>query len=160
MSVCYTKEQEAGLMKTGEVIAVCRSDKKGTSKDIIPEGQFREGFGMVNDAHADFKTHRQVSLLAMESIAKMRKLGLDVGPGAFAENLTTKGMTIASLPIGTKITVGKEVVLEISQIGKECHTGCAIFRQVGKCIMPKEGVFARVIKGGTVVAGDKIKVIA
>ena len=146
-------------MKSGKIIAVCRSDKKGTSKDVIPEGQFCEGFGMVSDAHADFATHRQVSLLATESIAKMRKLGLDVGPGAFAENLTTEGIDIASIPIGTKVTVGKEVVLEISQIGKECHAGCAIFRQVGKCIMPKEGVFARVVRGGTIVAGDKIKVI-
>jgi MOSC domain-containing protein YiiM len=146
-------------MKTGEVIAVCRSDKKGTSKDIVPEGQFCEGFGMVTDAHADFKTHRQVSLLAKESIDKMRKLGIDVGPGAFAENLTTKGINIAVLPVGTKIAVGKHVIMEISQIGKECHAGCAIFRQVGKCIMPKEGVFARVVKGGAVAASDKIKVM-
>ncbi|MDD5288594.1 MAG: MOSC domain-containing protein [Dehalococcoidales bacterium] len=145
-------------MKSGKVIAVCRSDKKGTSKDIIPAGQFCEGFGMVSDAHADFATNRQVSLLATESIAKMRKLGLDVGPGAFAENLTTEGIDIASLSIGTKVTVGKEVVLEISQIGKECHAGCAIFRQVGRCIMPKEGVFARVVKGGTIAADDEIKV--
>ncbi len=83
-------------MKSGKIIAVCRSDTKGTSKDVIPEGQFCEGFGMVSDAHADFKTHRQVSLLATESIAKMRKLGIDVGPGAFAENLTTEGIDIAA----------------------------------------------------------------
>lgn len=146
-------------MKSGKVIAVCRSDKKGTSKDVVPVGQFCEGFGMVSDAHADFKTHRQVSLLATESIDKMRKLGLNLGPGAFAENLTTEGIDVASIPIGTKVAVGKEVVLEISQIGKECHAGCAIFRQVGKCIMPKEGVFARVIKGGKVTADDKIEVI-
>jgi MOSC domain-containing protein YiiM len=148
------------MMKNGKVIAVCRSDKKGTSKDVIPAGQFCEGFGMVSDAHADFKTHRQVSLLATESIAKMRKLGIDVGPGSFAENLTTEGINIAALPIGAKVTVGKEVVLEISQIGKECHAGCAIFRQVGKCVMPKEGVFARVVKGGTIAADDEIKVIS
>jgi MOSC domain-containing protein YiiM len=146
-------------MKTGEVIAVCRSDKKNTSKEIVPEGQFCENFGMMTDAHADFKTHRQVSLLAKESIDKMRKLIIDVGPGAFAENLTTKGINIAALPVGTKIAVGKHVIMEISQIGKECHAGCAIFRQVGKCIMPKEGVFARVVKGGAVAAGDKIKVM-
>ena len=146
-------------MKSGKVIAVCRSDTKGVSKDVVPEGQFCEGFGMVTDAHADFKTHRQVSLLATESIDKMRKLGLNLGPGAFAENLTTEGIDLASLPIGTKVAVGKEVVLEISQIGKECHAGCAIMRQVGTCIMPKEGVFARVITGGKITAGDKIKVI-
>jgi MOSC domain-containing protein YiiM len=146
-------------MKSGKVIAVCRSDTKGVSKDVVPEGQFCEGFGMVTDAHADFKTHRQVSLLATESIEKMRKLGLDLGPGAFAENLTTEGIDVASLPIGTRVAVGKEVVLEISQIGKECHAGCAIMRQVGTCIMPKEGVFARVVTGGKIIAGDKIKVI-
>jgi MOSC domain-containing protein YiiM len=146
-------------MKSGKVIAVCRSDTKGVSKDIVPEGQFCAGFGMVTDAHADFKTHRQVSLLATESIEKMRKLGLDLGPGAFAENLTTQGIDVASLPIGTKVTVGKEVVLEISQIGKECHAGCAIMRQVGTCIMPKEGVFAIVVTGGKITTGDKIKVI-
>jgi MOSC domain-containing protein YiiM len=147
------------MKNTGKVIAVCRSDKKGTSKDIVPAGQFCEGFGMVTDAHADFATHRQVSLLATESIDKMRKLGLNLDPGAFAENLTTEGIDLVSLPIGTKVKVGKEVVLEISQIGKECHAGCAIFRQVGKCIMPKEGVFARVVKGGTIATGVKIKVI-
>jgi molybdopterin adenylyltransferase len=146
-------------MKSGKVIAVCRSDTKGVSKDIVPEGQFCEGFGMVTDAHADFKTHRQVSLLATESIDKMRKLGLMLGPGAFAENLTTEGIDVAALPIGTRVAVGKEVVLEISQIGKECHAGCAIMRQVGTCIMPKEGVFARVVTGGKITAGDKIKVI-
>jgi MOSC domain-containing protein YiiM len=147
------------MKNTGKIIAVCRSDKKGTSKDVVQAGQFCEGFGMVSDAHADFATHRQVSLLATESIDKMRKLGLNLGPGAFAENLTTEGIDIASIPIGTKVKVGKEVVLEISQIGKECHAGCAIFRQVGKCIMPKEGVFARVVKGGTIATDDKIKVI-
>jgi molybdopterin adenylyltransferase len=147
------------MKNTGKVIAVCRSDKKGTSKDVVSAGQFCEGFGMVSDAHAGFATHRQVSLLATESIAKMRKLGLNLGPGAFAENLTTEGIDIASIPIGTKIKMGNEVVLEISQIGKECHAGCAIFRQVGKCIMPKEGVFARVVKGGTITTGDKIKVL-
>ncbi|MFY9814549.1 MAG: MOSC domain-containing protein [Dehalococcoidales bacterium] len=147
------------MKNTGKIIAVCRSDKKGTSKDLVPSGQFKEGFGMVTDAHADFNTHRQVSLLATESIDKMRKLGLDLGPGAFAENLTTEGIDLVSIPVGTKIKIGKEVVLEISQIGKECHVGCAIFQKVGKCVMPKEGVFGKVIKGGTITPGDKIRVI-
>jgi MOSC domain-containing protein YiiM len=89
----------------------------------------------------------------------MRALGLELGPGAFAENLTTEGIDLVSIPVGTKVKVGKEVVLEISQIGKECHAGCAIFQKVGKCVMPKEGVFGRVVKGGTITAGDKIKVI-
>jgi len=140
------------------VIAVCRSDTKGVSKVPIPEGTLREGYGLEGDAHADGGWHRQVSLLAVESIEKMRALGLDLKPGDFAENITTEGIELLSLPVGTRLHVGEEVILEISQIGKECHTGCAIFKQVGKCIMPKEGVFARVIKGGRVKAGDEIVV--
>ncbi len=140
------------------VIAVCRSDKKGTKKQDIKEGLLKEDFGLVSDAHADCCTHRQVSLLAVESINKMRSLGLDVHPGDFAENLTTEGIDLMSLPVGTHISVGKQVVLEITQIGKECHTKCAIYRQVGECIMPKEGVFAKVIQGGRVRTGDQIKV--
>jgi MOSC domain-containing protein YiiM len=99
-----------------------------------------------------------VSLLAIESIEKMRQLGLEVNPGDFAENLTTQGIDLLSLPLGTRLHIGDEVLLEITQIGKECHTGCAIFQQVGKCIMPEEGVFARVIRGGEVKAGDEIRV--
>jgi len=140
------------------IIAVCRSDKKGTKKKDVKEGLLKDDFGLVGDAHADCCTHRQVSLLAVESIDKMRALGLDVNPGDFAENLTTEEIDLISLPVGTRISVGKQIVLEITQIGKECHTGCAIYRQVGKCIMPEEGVFARVIRGGPVKAGDQIKV--
>lgn len=139
------------------VIAVCRSDEKGTPKTSVEEGTLREGYGLVGDAHADSSTHRQVSLLARESIEKMRQMGFDVGPGDFAENLTTEGIELASLPTGTRLSVGEEVTLEISQIGKDCHTGCAIFRQIGKCVMPKEGVFARVIAGGVVRPGDRIE---
>jgi MOSC domain-containing protein YiiM len=100
-----------------------------------------------------------VSLLANESINKMRKMGLDLKSGAFAENLTTEGIDLVSIPVGTKVKVGKEVVLEISQIGKVCHTGCAISKQVGTCVMPKEGVFGKVIKGGKITAGDTISVL-
>ena len=139
------------------VIAVCRSDSKGTRKEDITTGALKEEYGLIDDAHADSTTHRQVSLLAMESINKMQDLGLDVGPGDFAENLTTEGIDLHVLPVGTEVSIGGEVVLTISQIGKECHTGCAIFRQIGKCIMPKEGVFARVIRGGCVKSGDSIK---
>jgi molybdopterin adenylyltransferase len=114
---------------------------------------------MIGDAHADSGWHRQVSLLAMESIQKMRDMGYGVGPGDFAENITCEGLEISSLPVGTIVTIGDKVVLEISQIGKECHTGCAIFKQTGKCIMPKEGVFARVIQGGEVNTGDTINVV-
>lgn len=138
------------------VIAVCRSDEKGTRKEQVDEGLLEEGFGLVDDAHADSSSHRQISLLAIESIDKMRSAGLDVNPGDFAENLTTEGLDLPSLPIGTTLQVGIDIILEISQIGKECHTGCAIFRQVGKCVMPKEGVFARVVRGGVVKPGDEL----
>jgi len=97
-------------------------------------------------------------LLAVESIEKMRKMGFNVGPGDFAENITCEGIELLSLPIGTHLHLGNEIVLEISQIGKECHAGCAIFKQTGKCIMPKEGVFARVIKGGPIKIGDSITI--
>ena len=141
-----------------KVIAVCQSKKKGTKKKVIDEGILREGYGLVDDAHADCGTHRQISLLAIESIDKMRSQGYDINHGDFAENLTTEGIVLASLPIGTCLSIGEETILEITQIGKECHSGCAIFRQIGKCIMPKEGVFAKVIHGGHVKAGDSIKV--
>ena len=139
------------------VIAVCRSDKKGTRKEDIKEGYIHQNYGLADDAHADCTSHRQVSLMATESIEKMKELGLDVGPGDFAENITTEGINLVSLPVGTQISVGDEVVLEITQIGKECHTKCAIYRMVGQCIMPEEGVFTRVIRAGTVRSGDEIK---
>ncbi len=118
----------------------------------------KENHGLVGDAHADCCTHRQVSLLAIESINKMRSLGFDIGPGDFAENLTSEGIDLVSLPIGTRLSIGKEAILEVTQIGKECHTGCAILRLTGKCIMPKEGVFAKIIRGGLVKDGDQIRI--
>ncbi len=142
----------------GKIIAVCKSKKKGTRKEPMTEGDLHQDYGLVGDAHADCTTHRQVSLMAIESINKMRNQGFHVGPGDFAENLTTDGIELISLPIGTKVYIGGEVILEITQIGKECHSGCAIFRQIGKCIMPKEGVFAKVIRGGLVRAGDEIRI--
>lgn len=142
-----------------KIIAVCISEKKGTIKENVGRGVFQENMGFVGDAHADSGTHRQVSLLDISSINKMRKLGLNVNPGDFAENLTTEGIELVSLPIGQYLKVGNEVFLEITQIGKECHAGCAIFKQVGKCIMPKEGVFARVIRGGEIKTDDEINVI-
>jgi MOSC domain-containing protein YiiM len=137
-----------------KIIAVCKSKEKGTRKKVAVEGILREDYGLVGDAHADCCTHRQVSLLAMESIEKMRGLGFHVGPGDFAENITTQGVELLSLPVGTRISVGKDVLLEVTQIGKDCHSGCAIYQEIGKCIMPKEGIFARVIQGGRVRAGD------
>ncbi len=140
-----------------KVIAVCRSQTKGVGKDAIPEGILREEYGLVGDAHAGPSSHRQVSLLADESVNKMRALGLSLKPGDFGENLTCQGIDLATLAIGTRLRVGGEAILEITQIGKECHQGCAIMRQVGKCVMPREGVFARVVRGGPVSAGDIIQ---
>ena len=142
-----------------KVIAVCSSQQKGTRKVCIPEGTLSEGYGLVGDAHADCATMRQVSLLATESIRKMQKLGLNLGPGDFAENLTTEGIDLVSLPVGTRLQIGSQAIVEVSQIGKECHTACDIRREVGKCIMPVAGVFGRVIQGGVVRAGDDIRVL-
>ncbi len=139
-----------------KVIAICKSNEKGTRKEARVKGVLKANYGLVGDAHAECRIHRQVSLLAMESINKMRELGFDVGPGDFAENITTQGLELTALPLGTRVSVGKSIILEITQIGKECHGGCAIYRQIGKCIMPREGVFARVIRGGFVRAGDQI----
>jgi len=141
-----------------KIIAVCKSKEKGTKKEIVAEAILSEDYGLIGDAHADCCTHRQVSLLAVESIKKMRNLGFDVGPGDFAENLTTEGIDLASIPVGTRLSIGEEIILELTQIGKECHTGCAIYRQIGKCIMPKEGVFARVSRSGLVKSGDQIRI--
>lgn len=140
------------------VIAVCQSEKKGTKKKPVPEITIKEAYGVVGDAHADCLTHRQVSLLAIESIDKMRAKGFELNPGDFAENITTRGIELTSLPIGIRFKVGDEVILEMTQIGKECHAACEIRRLVGDCIMPREGVFARVIHGGRVKAGDTIKI--
>ena len=140
------------------VLAVCTSEKKGTKKTPVAEVVIKKDFGVVGDAHADCATHRQVSLLAIESIDKMRHKGFDLNPGDFAENITTRGIDLVSLPIGTLFNVGREVVLEMTQIGKECHAACAIRQQVGDCIMPREGVFAKVICGGRVKPGDAIKI--
>src|SRR3972149_3799094 len=141
-----------------KILAVCTSERKGTVKTPIAEGSFQEDLGLVGDAHAESHIKRQVSLMTIESINRMRSEGYEVVPGSFAENITTEGIDLLALPIGTRFVVGDEVLLEMTQIGKECHTGCAIFKQVGKCIMPKEGVFTKVLRGGLVRAGDEIKV--
>jgi MOSC domain-containing protein YiiM len=142
----------------GTIIAVCRSEKTGTKKEPCGAGMFIEDYGLEGDAHATRGITRQVSLLAEESIDKMRALGLELSPGDFAENLTVTGMRLLDLPVGTRLRVGEEVILEISQIGKTCHSGCAIFKAVGACVMPKEGVFARVIRNGTIRTGDSVEV--
>ena len=139
--------------------AVCVSSEKGTRKRNVDRGVLVLGHGLEGDAHAG-DWHRQVSLLAIESIDKMRAKGLDVGPGDFAENLTTRGLDLPSLPIGSLLAVGGQSpppLLEVTQIGKECHTRCAIFYQAGDCVMPREGIFARVLRGGPVAVGDPIR---
>jgi MOSC domain-containing protein YiiM len=137
------------------IVAVCVSRNKGEKKIPVAQVELRPGHGIVGDAHAG-NWHRQVSLLAIESIRKMQGMGLTVDAGDFAENLTTEGVELVTLPLGAGVRVG-EALLEITQIGKECHTRCAIYDQAGDCVMPKEGVFARVIKGGMVQAGDRIE---
>lgn len=141
-----------------KIIAVCTSEKKGMRKKNVGEGVLKVNFGIEGDAHGG-DWHRQVSLLAMESIKKMQDMGLDVGPGDFAENLTTEGIDLVSLPLGTKLKIGKSGVGEVTQIGKECHTRCAIYYQAGDCVMPKEGIFIRVLEGGPIKVGDTIEVI-
>ena len=142
----------------GKVLSINISEKKGTPKTKINPGVLIEDFGFEGDAHAG-KWHRQVSLLAKESIEKSKGLPTDgLCHGVFAENITTEGIELYTIPVGTLLKVG-ECVIEISQIGKECHEGCAIQKLVGKCVMPREGIFARVIKGGKVFEGDLIEVI-
>jgi MOSC domain-containing protein YiiM len=152
------KKKRIKAMK-GKIVAVCRSEKTGTRKEPCGEGIFIENYGMAEDAHAEKGIARQVSLLSVDSIAKMKALGLELNPGDFAENLTVEGLELYSLPVGTRLLVGGKVVLEVSQIGKTCHTGCAIFKTVGACIMPKEGVFARVIRGGKIGDGDPVEIM-
>ena len=140
-----------------QVLAVCISENKGECKKPVEAVELRENHGIVGDAHAG-DWHRQVSLLAQESIDKMRALGLDVTAGDFAENVTTSGIELVSLPIGSRLQIG-ETLLEVTQIGKECHTRCAIFYQAGDCVMPKEGIFTRVLRGGTVKPSHGIEIL-
>ena len=142
----------------GTIVAVCTSQKKGIRKNNVGEAELKVDWGIIGYAHAD-DWHRQVSLLALESIEKMQALGLNVGPGSFAENLTTQGMDLLALPLGSQVRVGNEAVLEITQHGKICHDRCAIYYQVGDCVMPREGIFAKVIQGGQVKAGDTIETV-
>jgi len=145
-------------MEKGRIVSINVSDRKGVRKKAVPEAAISaEGGGIEGDAHASGQWHRQVSLLALESIDKMRAMGLKVGPGDFAENLTTEGIDLLALPIGTRVRIGGSIVGEVSQIGKECHTRCAIYHQAGDCVMPKEGIFIKVITGGTVRTGDAIE---
>jgi molybdopterin adenylyltransferase len=139
----------------GKVLAVNISEDKGTKKTNIQSCSLLKDFGLKGDAHAG-PWHRQVSLLANESIEKMRAKGLNVGHGDFAENITTEGVDLVHLPIGTEIRVGNSVILRVTQIGKECHERCAIYYQAGDCVMPKEGIFAEVVSEGEVKVEDEI----
>ena len=141
-----------------EVVAVCISEKKGQRKKEVPELRLRLGHGIEGDAHAG-NWHRQVSLLGEESIDRMRALGLTLTPGAFAENIVTRGLTLYNLPVGTRLRIGS-ALLAVTQIGKECHNDCAIKRATGSCVMPTEGIFAIVLAGGTIRPGDLIEVIS
>jgi MOSC domain-containing protein YiiM len=141
---------------TGRVVAVSVSDRKGVKKSNVGVGRLLEDHGLGNDAHAG-NWHRQVSLLAVESIEKIRDKGLDVTPGDFAENITTEGIRLWELPIGKRLKLGKDALAEVTQIGKECHSRCAIFHQVGDCVMPREGIFVRILTGGNIEPGDTIK---
>lgn len=140
-----------------KVVAICTSKKKGTSKEMINEANLIFDFGIEGDAHAG-KWHRQVSLLDLEKIEDFRKKGANVDFGAFGENLVIAGIELNKLPIGQKLQVG-ETLLEVTQIGKKCHDKCAIFYQVGQCIMPTNGIFTKVLIGGKIKVGDCCKLI-
>ena len=154
--VTGSTKREVNMAK---VVAINISEKKKTPKKTIPEGKLIEDFGFEGDAHAG-NWHRQVSLLAKESIEKAQGMRTDgLCHGMFAENITTEGIELHTLPVGTKLKIGDEALIEITQIGKECHDGCAIRELVGQCIMPREGIFGKVLTGGKVKAGDEIIII-
>lgn len=142
----------------GTIKAISISENRGTRKTNVPEAELKTDFGIVGDAHAA-DWHRQVSLLAVESIDKMLAMGAKVSPGDFAENITTEGIDLSKLSIGNRLRVGQSVELEITQLGKQCHGRCEIFEQVGDCIMPREGIFAKVTGAGRISIGDVIEVI-
>ena len=139
-----------------KILAICISEKKGTKKHPVPSAFLEKDYGIIGDAHAG-KWHRQISLLAKESVDTMRSKMPELAPGDFAENILTEGLKLKALPIGAVLSVG-EATLEITQIGKECHSDCEIRRLTGKCVMPTDGVFARVIKSGTISVGDPIEI--
>ena len=156
-TVDYEKDVEQTRI-TGHIVAISISKKRGIPKSNVPMANLIENHGIEGDVHAG-NWHRQVSFLALESIDKMRKAGLpSLRPGAFAENITTEFIDIPHIKVGTRVRIGKEAILEITQIGKECHHHCAIYRKIGDCVMPKEGIFAIVIKSGQIYEGDEVVV--
>ena len=147
------------MPKSGTVIEVCISRRKGTPKEPVGEGLLVEDSGVEDDAHAGTE-RRQVSLLCESSADRLRGCGIELTPGIFAENLRVDGLDAGDFPLGATIRLESDAVLEVTQIGKECHSGCAIAEKVGRCVMPTEGIFARVVRGGPVRAGDRIEVSA
>ena len=141
----------------GKVLAVCISEKKGTQKKNVGSAVFVEDWGLEGDAHAG-KWHRQVSLLSYNKVEEFNKRGANVGDGAFGENLVVDGIDFRALPVGTRLYAGT-VELRMTQIGKECHSHCEIYQAVGDCIMPREGVFARVLHGGMIQIGDEMEIV-
>ena len=141
----------------GKVIAVCISPEKGTQKTNVGSARFLEDWGIENDAHAG-NWHRQVSLLSHDKIEAFRARGAQVEDGAFGENLVVAGFDFKSMPIGTKFRCN-DVLLELTQVGKECHSHCAIYKVMGDCIMPREGVFTKVLHGGTISVGDELTIV-
>jgi MOSC domain-containing protein YiiM len=152
------KQVEKVAIIEGRIKAISVSKEKGTQKVNVPRAELKADFGVVGDAHAG-KWHRQISLLAVESIGKMIAKGAKVSPGNFAENITTEGIELLKLSLGSKLKLGKSVELEVTQFGKKCHSRCEIFEQVGDCIMPREGIFAKVTAPGKINVGDAIEVI-
>ncbi len=141
-----------------KIVSIAVSKKKGTRKACVKQAELLKNYGIDGDAHAG-KWHRQVSFLSSENIEKAGSRGLDVTFGDFAENIATQGIDWKRMPLGTKVKLGEDSLLEITQIGKTCHNKCAIYYQAGDCIMPKEGVFARVLVGGTISCGDKVQIL-
>ncbi|MBW8001248.1 MAG: MOSC domain-containing protein [Planctomycetes bacterium] len=145
-------------MTKGAIKAISISQKRGTQKTNVPKAHVEVDFGIKGDAHAG-NWHRQISLLAVESIDKMIAKGAKVVPGNFAENITTEGIDLLGLSLGSKLKLGSDAELEVTQFGKECHNKCEIYEQVGDCIMPREGIFAKVIRDGEINVGDIIEII-
>lgn len=153
-------QRHQSSIPSGKIVAISISKKKGIPKTNVQSAKLIENFGIDGDIHAG-NWHRQVSFLALESIDRMRGKGLpNLRPGAFAENITTDFLVLPQLEVGTKIKLGKEAIVEITQIGKECHSKCAIFFKVGDCVMPREGIFAKVIRDGEIFDGDEIEILS
>ncbi len=157
VALCSHKKGRVKMVK-GYITAISISEKKGQKKHNIESAQLRVDHGMVGDAHAG-QWHRQISLLGIASIDYMRNQGANVKPGDFAENITVEGIVLYELPVGTQLQLGNEVLLEVTQIGKECHHGCEIMKQVGSCIMPTQGIFAKVLKDGIIQVGDAVCIL-